>query len=384
MFDFGKFTNWLSGGLLNSHATWETYKSEEHRWTATAAQFSAPLIVLWGVGAVLLGWLFGTGNGFADFIGPLISGVIWFALAGFVASFFAKNFGGTNSFDQAFAALTFATIPTAIGSVIGTLPFIGWLIALAGFIWTIMLLWQSLPVFLDIPLERRTGHFFATLAVSLIGMIFTGFLFAAIGLGGAMLSMSSDDSSASPVDYDPADTYKQRNSTSVSNNNPSNGTNNSSSAPRPGSSTTTTTTAAKDSGAGFFGFGREVDYLESANLDTYAPPADGMLQEAQVERTAKFFAAAGRIREASTESFKKLEDKNNQPSLGDFVKGMKGLVGAGTAEMQAVKSGGGNWAEHEWVKRQLFEARIHQDLNNTTAHNYELYQAYEEQIKDWL
>jgi|GEM_PF-837136 len=392
MFDFGKFTNWLSGGLFNSHSTWETYKSEEHSWTATAAQLSAPLIVLWGLAAVVLGWIFGTGNGFADFIGPLISGVIWFALAGFVASFFAKNFGGTNSFDQAFAALTFASIPAAIGGVVGTLPFIGWLIALAGFIWTIMLLWQSLPVFLDIPLERRTGHFFATLAVSLIGMIFTGFLFAAIGLSGAMLSMSSDDSSSSRIDYDPADAYKQRNSTSVNSSSSSNKGSNSSrsaTAPRPASSnsssgSTTTTTVAKDSGAGFFGFGREVDYLESANLDTYAPPVDGMLQEAQVERTAKFFAAAGRIREASTESFKKLEDKDNSPSLGDFVKGMKGLVGAGTAEMQAVKSGGGNWAEHEWVKKQLFEARIHQDLNNTTAHNYELYQAYEEQIKDWL
>ncbi len=383
MFDFGKFTNWLTGGLLNSHSTWETYKSEEHSWTTTAAQLSGPLLVLWGLGAALLGWLFGTGHGFYALLGPLISGVIWFALAGLVASFFAKNFGGTNSFDQAFAALSFATIPTAIGSVVGTLPYIGWLIALAGYIWTIMLLWQSLPVFLDIPLERRTGHFFATLAVSLIGMMFTGFLFAAIGLGGAMLSVASNDSSSTRDDYG---SYEPPRSTNSSNNGSNRGSNSSRGAttPQQGSSTTTTTTIAKDSGAGFLGFGREVDYLEAANLDTFSPPVDGMLQETQVERTAKFFAAAGRIREASAESFKKLDDKNNKPSLGDFVKGMKGLVGAGTAEMQAVKSGGGNWAEHEWVKRQLFEARIHQDLNNTTEHNYELYQAYEEQIKDWL
>jgi hypothetical protein len=52
--------------------------------------------------------------------------------------------------------------------------------------------------------------------------------------------------------------------------------------------------------------------------------------------------------------------------------------------MQAVKSGGGNWAEHEWIKRQLFEARLHEDLNDKTAHNFELYQKYEEQLKDWL
>jgi len=378
MFDFGKFTNWLTGGLLDSLSTWESYKTEEHSWQATARQLSAPLMVFWGLGAVIFGWLFGNGHGFAGFLSPIISGVIWFALAGFFASFLAKNFGGNASFDQAFAALTFATIPTAIGSVIGTLPYIGWLITIAGYIWTIMLLWQSLPVFLDIPSDKRVGHFFATLGLSIVSMILVFFVLGAIGLGGALLGnsagSSSSDGSGLGIDHDRSTSYNQQN-------NASGGSNSSSNNSSQGSSTRT---AAQDSGADLFGFGREVDYIESAGMDTYSPPADGMLQEAQVERAAKFFAAANRLREASTESLERLDDKNNKPSLGDLFKGVKGLVSAGTAEMQAVKSGGGNWAEHEWVKRQLFEARIHQDLNGTTQHNYELYQAYESEVGDWL
>lgn len=390
MFDFGKFTNWFSGGLLDSHATWETYKGETHSWQATASQFSAPLVVFWGLGALVLGWIFGSGYGFYSFLLPIINGAIWFGIGGLIASFLAPKFGGTGSFDQSLAALTFASIPVALGSVVGNLPFIGWLIAFAGFVWTIMLLWQSLPVFLDIPLDRRTGHFFSTLLLALIPMLITYSLLFALGIGGAMMSISSNDDSPSQIDDNftlPSSSSSRTSGNTNSSNTNSNNTNRSVTSPgntgsRSGS--TNTTTIAKDSGADLFGFGREVDYIESANLDTYSPPVDGMLQEAQVERTAKFFAAANRLREASTDTFEKLDDKNSEPSLGDLFKGVKGLVTAGTAEMQAVKSGGGNWAEHEWVKRQLFEARIHQDLNPTTEHNYELYKAYEARVADWL
>jgi len=381
MFNFGKFTNWLTGGLLDSHSTWESYKGEGHSWKATALQLSAPLVVFWGLGALVLGWVFGNGGGFSSFLLPILNGVLWFGIGGLIASFLAEKFGGQRSFDQALAALSFASIPAAVGSVVGTLPFIGWLIAVGGLIWSIMLLWQSLPVFLDIPLERRTGHFFATLGLSLIPMLIAFSLLFALGIGGTMLRIAANDDSSSQVEYERSITSNPSSSSS------GNSSSSRATAPRPRPSkttTTTTTTLAEDSGAGFFGFGREVDYIESANLDTYSPPADGMLQEAQVERTAKFFAAANRLREASTESIKELENKDNEPSLGDLFKGIKGMVGAGTAEMQAVKSGGGNWAEHQWVKKQLFEAQIHQDLNNTTQHNYELYQAYEADVKDWL
>ena len=54
-----------------------------------------------------------------------------------------------------------------------------------------------------------------------------------------------------------------------------------------------------------------------------------------------------------------------------------------TAEMEVVKSGGGNWAEHQWVRGQLETARIQQDLNETTAHNYELFLKYQDQIEPY-
>ena len=53
----------------------------------------------------------------------------------------------------------------------------------------------------------------------------------------------------------------------------------------------------------------------------------------------------------------------------------------GTAEMEVVKTGGGNWAEHQWVRHQLEVARVQQDLNDTVKHNFALFEKYAEEIE---
>lgn len=370
MFDLEKFIGWVKGGLLDTHPTWHAYKDEGHSWSATATQLSAPLIVIWGLLAVVFGSIFGTASGFANFIAPLISSAIWFGVGSFIASFFAAKFGGNNSFDQAFTALTFAAIPAAIGGILSTLPYIGPLFGLAGFVWSIMLLWQALPVFLDISLDRRTGHFFSTLGLSFVVILLLYLVLGAIGLGGAMLGGSDGDRLGN--NYEQQRQSSERTSSSDDD------------LWSYGNDDDAGRSSSGSSDAGMFGFGREAEYIEAANEDRYTPPVSGKVDDEQVERTIKFLAAAERLRDASAKSLEKLSDENNEPSLSDLFKGVKGLVGAGTAEMQAVKSGGGNWAEHQWIKKQLFEGTIHQDLNDTTSHNYELYQEHEEALKDWL
>lgn len=67
--------------------------------------------------------------------------------------------------------------------------------------------------------------------------------------------------------------------------------------------------------------------------------------------------------------------------LSQIYAGIGGAVSANNAEMEVVKTGQGNWAEHLWVKQQLRTARIHQgDGTDAIAHNYKLYQKYEEDL----
>jgi len=385
VFDLTKFIGWVRDGLFQPHPTWTAYKAENFSWKDTALQLSLPLMIISGLLVLVLGWLFadsylfGGGGGFGGFIAYLLMGLIWFGVGGFIASFLAGKFGGKDSFAQAFSALSFAAIPGMLGSVLGALPFIGFLLSLAGAIWSVVLLWQALPVFLDVPEDRKVGHFFATLGLSIVAMLVTGSLLAAIGLTAAVSSLGTDDTidrrASTPSSRSQAPSSNRYSGDQNSARTGASGSNSSAIPP---------TRTSSDNGAGLFGFGREMDYLEAAEADRFTPPADGELDEEQVTRTVHFLEAAGRLRDAAASNLEKLNDENAEPSLNDLFKGVKGLVGAGTAEMQAVKSGGGNWAEHQWIKNQLFEANIHRDLNNTTEHNYELYQKYELTLKDWL
>jgi hypothetical protein len=55
-----------------------------------------------------------------------------------------------------------------------------------------------------------------------------------------------------------------------------------------------------------------------------------------------------------------------------------------TAEIEIVKSAGGNWAEHQWVRQTLRTAWLQKDINDAVAHNYALYQEYEEELRDYI
>ena len=78
------------------------------------------------------------------------------------------------------------------------------------------------------------------------------------------------------------------------------------------------------------------------------------------------------------------KEKAGTLSPGDLARaygGMSTAMSANNAEMEIVKSGGGNWAEHLWVKEQLRTARLQRgEGSDALEHNYELYQEYKDQL----
>ena len=57
-------------------------------------------------------------------------------------------------------------------------------------------------------------------------------------------------------------------------------------------------------------------------------------------------------------------------------------LGATNAEMEIVKTAGGNWAEHMWVKEQLRVARVQRgEGSEALQHNYKLYQKYRDELQ---
>lgn len=183
MFDAKASIEWLSGALLAPRDTWRRYASKDPEWKYTAINLALPLLVLAWVGFVVMSALFTRGffgMGFLAVVRGLLFGALVLAMGGYLFGFLAGQFGGRQSFDRGFAAVTLAAVPGQLGSVVSPLPWIGWLLSLAAAVYSLVLLYQIQPVFLDVPDDKRVAHF----VVGLIGLIVLVLVTSAILFGG--------------------------------------------------------------------------------------------------------------------------------------------------------------------------------------------------------
>ena len=138
---------------------------------------------------------------------------------------------------------------------------------------------------------------------------------------------------------------------------------------------------------------RQAELMEAAGEDVYDSPGDGKLEDQQVEDYIKVLKKTRSMHESYADSMEKMiadakakEDAGKSVSAADLSRMYTGVgtaVGVHNAEMEIVKTGGGNWAEHEWVKLQLRAARLQQgEGNEANEHNYELYLKYEEDLQE--
>ena len=355
-FDFKKPFELIKGGLFSHEATWNEYLAGNPGWQQTAAVLTGPLILLNVVLGVLFSRMTGGyaaygfyGNVVSALLIGLIVAVIGFLIAVFVFNFLAGVFQGKPDFSRAFAAVSLAAIPSWIAGIIGALvPGVGFLIALAGGIVTLFFLYKIMPLALGIPSGKRLVHFIASVVAIFVVNLVIGMIVAPAALReGPRVSDTPGATSSTPV-------------------------------------------------AGVLGeWGRQAELMEAAGQDAYDPPADGRISKQQMEAYAgvlrKTSAAHERYEQkmaALSADIEAKEKSGKTPSVADLSKlyaGVNTALGANNAEMEIVKTAGGNWAEHQWVKNQLRTAQLQQgEGSEAIEHNYELYRQYAEEIGDSL
>ena len=356
-FDYTKTLAVIKGGLLDHENTWKTYLEDCPGWQQTALLLTGPLFLV----NILLSLVFSRlsggfamhaygGNWFTDLVTGLVMGALGFAIIVLVFNFLSGTFKGTPNFSRAFAAVSLAVIPAWVaGPIAALVPYIGFLIALAGGILSLVFLYRIIPLALNVPDDKRTVHFWVSLVVVIVINIIIGMTF---GLGRVNDQYRSTEYSAPDVP------------------------------------------ARKSASSGVIAEGaRQAEIIDAASADRYDPPSDGKLDEDQVEDYIAVMRKTKALHDEYAKEMEKLaaemkakEKEGKSPSLADLGKmysGAGGLVGANNAEMEVVKTGGGNWAEHEWVKQQLRVAHIQQgEGSDANAHNYELYKEYEDQLTD--
>ena len=341
-FDFNRTLTIIKGGVIDSESTWREYLGEEPTWQKTAVLIAGPLIVLSVLCSVVLSRAFGGFSQFSYGGNILVALVLGTAMAalGFVVaagifSFFGGKFGGQANFDRAFAAVALAAIPGYIAGALGSLvPWLGAIVALAGGIVSLVFMYQIMPLALGLPDDRRVGHFLLSLlCIFVINMILA-----------AVLSIGTVGRSV----YDVSSTGSQGHTP-----------------------------------PGILGeMQRQGALLETAESDRFEPPKDGEISDAQI---ARFVDVMEKTQAVQAEYLAKMDKISQQmenkesPSLSDLGKiysGASEAMGAHNAELEVVKTGGGNWAEHQWVKQQLRAAKIHKTGSEAVEHNYELYQQH--------
>jgi hypothetical protein len=335
-FDLDRTRRWVVGVLQDPHGTALAYRQTEAPWRATFLQIVVPVYVAAGIVGLLLSWLTGRPTLFGGMAGAplwmlvaLAWSVAYVLVVAFIFDFFAEVFGGARRYDAAVATLALAMIPAALGGALNPLPWFGWLIGLVAGIYSLVLAYQFVPVFMSVPEDKRVVHFVVSvLAAFVLNLIIAGLL-------GWLLMPSAMTSSVS-------------------------------STPTPG--------------GGLFGtFERQADFAEQASRDRYDPPSNGFLSEAQVRTYVRNLERTVELRERLSRRFRERDDE--EISLGDLFGGVGDAVRLGTAEMEVVKSAGGNWAEHQWVKHQLEVARVQRDGSAAIEHNYALFQKYRAEIE---
>ncbi len=351
MIDLQKTLNLVKGGLLDHRQTWQVYLGENHDWKETAMLLTGPLILTSVLLASIFGWIFSSHSMFAYRGGVwvtvlgLLAAAIGIAIAAFVFSYLAGVFKGKHDFNKGLAALSLSAIPGYVGGVLGTIPWIGWLIALVLFIISLVFLYKIIPLYLQVPEDKRVVHFSASL-ISTIVLVFIVNMIFGVGAytAGAMnpAHMQSESSNYPAAGY------------------------------------------------GMFGdVERQTTLIEQAGKDRYTAPKNGKITDEQMANLVKVLQKTEDYRKRKNEQMKKLgeglKDKKEY-SISDFDKLRSGISIAmisANAEMEVVKSGGGNWAEYQWVKNQLRIASIQKDLNDAVKHNYALYQKYSDQLRKY-
>ncbi|MEZ5550611.1 MAG: Yip1 family protein [Pseudomonadales bacterium] len=325
---------WVMAVLSDPASASVAYRETEASWQQSFLQLTLPLYVLAYIVAAIVALVTGGSFLFGSltigiFIFSLVWGLAWTLVIAFIFDYLAGVFGGRRGFDAAYALVALAIIPAAIGTAVNPLPWLGWLLGLAAGIYSLVLAYRFLPLYLEIPEGSRVKHFALSIAAALVVNILVSLMLLPV-FGPAMMDSGADGTA--PV-----------------------------------------------TGGMLGGFERQAEFADAASKDTYRPPEDGRLTDRQVRSYVDALGKTQVLRERLMESMKTTGDSD--PSLSEIFSGVGGAVRLSTAEMEVVKSAGGNWAEHQWVGGQIETARIQQDLNETTAHNYALFKKYQQEIE---
>ena len=137
-----------------------------------------------GVGTFLGSFKVGMGAGLSYLVASYALGLLSVWVFSLIVNALAPSFGGQKDAVQALKAVAYAMTAAWIGAIGHLVPGIGWLIALAGAVYSVYLLYLGLPVTMKSPAEKAAGYTAVCIIIGIvIQWIVMGIASAVIGRG---------------------------------------------------------------------------------------------------------------------------------------------------------------------------------------------------------
>lgn len=163
--------------------------------------------VLVGASVPMMGTIrVGVGVGLATMVVQYLVGLLMVYVLALIVNGLAPTFGGQKDSLQALKTTAYASTASWIGGVLILVPWLGWLLALAGSVYAVYLLYLGLPQTMRCPPERAVPYTVVTVICAIIlGLIVSAISARMLGVGhhGADIEISSGDSTVK-IDTDSA------------------------------------------------------------------------------------------------------------------------------------------------------------------------------------
>lgn len=175
--DFAALIGRVQRLLLSPATEWDVIAGEAADMQKIYVNYVAPLLiasaVVTGLGVM---YAFGFFGALKFIILQIVLGFVGVYLAAFVVNMLAPTFGATPDMGQAFKLAAYGPTATWIGGIVGIIPGIGWLIALAGAIYSLYLYYVGLPKLMRPPEDKVVVYALAIIGVLFVIYLVIGFL----------------------------------------------------------------------------------------------------------------------------------------------------------------------------------------------------------------
>lgn len=370
----------LQQAILKPEPLWEEEAADTQEWSAFYKTTLLPIIAIVAIASALLLKLFGYHLPMIGVVRPSVTDMLMQAVGtivmysisllilGWIAAWLAGMLGGKNDLNRAVSMLFWISVPSLAGQVLGIIPMVGWVISLGMGIYSLVLLYRAIPVFLGVPVTDRVKHFIFFLIASFIVSIVLGMTLGSLFTPRDMLQHMRPDVILPPKAGEAA---KSAGAQAAGEESAGKGSEN----------------PVEDYVESMSKGDYNKDVIEKAKQDRFTPPADGKLTKAQVERFLKLAKKVKTVEKEQAQKLKEKYDKKEQSedfSISDVFNGLKDFTSLATLEMKVVKENGGNWAEYSWVKDRVREAYYTPSLSPTTEYNAKLLKGDEALLKEIL